>query len=148
ELFPFSYSEFLKFKNLKADENSVLEYLQKGGIPEYLKTDYAPILNFLVDDILMKDIVIRHGVRDVSSLRQLTSYLITNIGNLVSANRLIGMFDVKTAATFLDYFSYLKDVYLLDFVPVFNHSLKVQARNPKKEIGEHTSELQSRENLV
>lgn len=132
ELFPFSYSEFLKFKNLKADEDSVLEYLQKGGIPEYLKTDYAPILNFLVDDILMKDIVVRHGVRDVSSLRQLTNYLITNIGNLVSANRLIGMFDVKTAATFLDYFSYLKDVYLLDFVPVFNHSLKVQARNPKK----------------
>src|SRR5690606_6382137 len=39
ELFPFSYSEFLKFKNLKADENSLLEYLQKGGIPEYLKTD-------------------------------------------------------------------------------------------------------------
>jgi|GEM_PF-6519043 len=26
----------------------------------------------------------------------------------------------------------LKDAYLLEFVPMFSHSLKVQARNPKK----------------
>lgn len=60
------------------------------------------ILNTLVDDILMRDIAVRHSVRDVVSLRQLTAFLITNIGNLVSANKL------------------------------FSHSLKVQARNPKK----------------
>jgi len=32
----------------------------------------------------------------------------------------------------LEYFSFLKDAYLLEFVPIFSHSLKVQARNPKK----------------
>jgi len=42
------------------------------------------------------------------------------------------MFDIKSPATFLEYFSFLKDAYLFEFVPMFSHSLKVQARNPKK----------------
>lgn len=132
ELFPFSYSEFIRFKKLNNDENAVIDYLRTGGIPEYVKSDVSYVLNALVDDILMRDIAIRHSVRDVNSLRQLTAYLITNIGNLVSANKLSGMFDIKSPATFLEYFSFLKDAYLLDFIPMFSHSLKIQARNPKK----------------
>ncbi len=132
ELFPFSYSEFIRFKELENGENAVLGYLKTGGIPEYLKTGISVVLNTLVDDILMRDIAVRHSVRDINSLRQLTAFLITNIGNLVSANKLVGMFDIKSPATFLEYFSFLKDAYLLDFVPMFSHSLKVQARKPKK----------------
>lgn len=132
ELFPFSYSEFIQFKGLKSGEQAVLDYLKKGGIPEYVKTEIPVILNTLVDDILMRDIAIRHSIRDVNSLRQLTTFLITNIGNLVSANKLVGMFDIKSPVTFLEYFSFLKSAYLLEFVSVFSHSLKIQARNPKK----------------
>ena len=132
ELFPFSYSEYIRFKGLANRENAAMEYLKTGGIPEYVKTGMPIILNTLVDDILMRDIAVRHSVRDVVSLRQLTAYLITNIGNLVSANKLVGMFHIKSAATFLEYFSFLKDAYLLEFMPMFSHSLKVQARNPKK----------------
>ncbi|WP_270516591.1 ATP-binding protein [Sanguibacteroides sp. AM78-02pH3A] len=132
ELFPFSYSEFIRFKTLNSGENTVMDYLKNGGIPEYLKTGASIILNALVDDILMRDIAVRNNIRDVISLRQLTAYLITNIGNLVSANKLVGMFDIKSPATFLEYFSFLKDAYLFEFIPIFSHSLKVQARNPKK----------------
>lgn len=132
ELFPFSYSEFIRFRELSNDEHAVMTYLKTGGIPEYLKTGIPVVLNALVDDILMRDVAIRHSVRDVTSLRQLTTFLITNIGNLVSANKLVGMFDIKSPATFLEYFSFLKDAYLLEFVPMFSHSLKVQSRNPKK----------------
>lgn len=132
ELFPFSYSEYIRFKILNSGENSVMDYLKNGGIPEYLKTGTSIILNALVDDILMRDIAVRNNIRDVISLRQLTAYLITNIGNLVSANKLVGMFDTKSPATFLEYFSFLKDAYLFEFIPIFSHSLKVQARNPKK----------------
>lgn len=132
ELFPFSYSEFIRFKQLENGKEAVMDYLKAGGIPEYVKTGISVVLNALVDDILMRDIAVRHAVRDITSLRQLTAFLITNIGNLVSANKLVGMFDIKSPATFLEYFSFLKDAYLLDFVPMFSHSLKVQARNPKK----------------
>jgi predicted AAA+ superfamily ATPase len=132
ELFPFSYSEFIRFKDLNIEESTVTDYLKAGGIPEYIKSEIPAVLNTLVDDILMRDIAVRHSIRDIVSLRQLTAYLITNIGNLVSANKLVGMFDIKSPATFLEYFSFLKDAYLLEFIPMFSHSLKVQARNPKK----------------
>lgn len=132
ELFPFSYSEYVGFKGLADDENVVVEYLKTGGIPEYVKSGLPNVLNALVDDILLRDIAVRHSVRDVMSLRQLTAFLITNIGNLVSANKMIGMFNIKSPATFLEYFSFLKNAYLLEFMPLFSHSLKIQARNPKK----------------
>lgn len=132
ELFPFSFQEFISFKALQSGKDAVTNYLLTGGIPEYIKTGISTVLNTLVDDILMRDISVRHSVRDVSSLRQLTAFLITNTGNLISANKLIGMFDIKSPSTFLEYFSFLKDAYLLDFVPMFSHSLKVQARNPRK----------------
>jgi predicted AAA+ superfamily ATPase len=132
ELFPFSYSEFTRFKGLDNTDEAALDYLKKGGIPEYVKTGITTLLHTLVDDILMRDIVVRHSVRDAASLRQVAAFLITNIGNLVSANKLTGMFGIKSPSTFLEYFSFLKDAYLLDFVPMFSHSLKVQARNPKK----------------
>jgi len=132
ELFPFSYAEFIAFKKIENGKDAIITYLKTGGIPEYLKTGIPTVLNTLVDDILMRDIAVRHSVRDVTSLRRLTAYLITNIGNLISANKLIGMFDIKSPSTFLEYFSFLKDAYLLDFVPMFSHSLKRQARNPRK----------------
>lgn len=132
ELFPFSYSEYIHYKNIESGEAAVESYLNTGGIPEFIKTGLSDVIYTLVDDILMRDIAIRHSVRDINSLRQLAAYLISNIGNLVSANKLLGMFEIKSATTFLEYFSFLKDAYLLDFVPLFNHSLKVQARNPKK----------------
>jgi predicted AAA+ superfamily ATPase len=132
ELFPFSYTEYIHFLNKESNTETVEAYLHSGGIPEYLKTGLPNILSTLIDDILWRDIAVRHTVRDIASLRQLTVYLLTNIGNTVSANKLTGMFNIKSPSTFLEYFSYLKDAYLFEFVPLFSHSLKVQARNPKK----------------
>jgi len=160
ELFPFSYSEYSRYKNLENSEATVEHYLKGGGIPEFIKTGLSEVIHTLVDDILTRDIALRHSVRDINSLRQLAAYLISNTGNLVSANKLVGMFEIKSATTFLEYFSFLKDAYLLDFVPLYNHSLKVQARNPKKvyvldmgiysEISVSTSDNRGRrlENLV
>lgn len=106
--------------------------MHDGGIPEYVKYHAEIILNTLIDDILIRDIAIRNSIKDVNSLRALAVYLLSNVGNLVSAGKLTGMFDIKATSTFLDYFSFYQSSYLLEFVPIFNYSLKVQARNPKK----------------
>ncbi|MGE9811358.1 ATP-binding protein, partial [Ferroplasma acidiphilum] len=44
ELFPFSFKEFLSFKNLEANSESFMEYLTDGGFPEYLKYKKEEIL--------------------------------------------------------------------------------------------------------
>lgn len=132
ELFPFSYNEFLQFKNIGRDAVSLTEYMNSGGIPEYVKSGSGMVLTRLLDDILMRDIVLRYGVRDVTSLRQLAVYLMSNVGSMVSATRLSGLYGIKSPATLLEYFSYMKEAYLIEMVPQFSYSIKAQARNPKK----------------
>lgn len=132
ELFPFSYREFITYKETEADQESLKDYLVTGGMPEYVKSGQALILSSLMDDILVRDISVRHSVRDIDSLKQLAIYLISNVGVLVSANKLTGMFGIKSSTTILEYFNYFKDAYLVEFVPRFDYSIKAQARNPKK----------------
>jgi uncharacterized protein len=132
ELFPFSYNEFISYKKEEKNAGSVQHYMEIGGMPEYVKTSEGQILNHLADDILVRDISVRQSLRDVNTLRQLTVYLLSNVGNLVSASKLTGMYGVKSATTFLEYFSFLSDAYLVEFIPQFSYSLKTQARNLKK----------------
>jgi len=132
ELFPFSYCEFLGFKGLQADEKSLQKYMSTGGFPEFLKTNNTDILTELFHDILNRDIIVRHGIRDVRSLKNLAVYLVSNVGNLITASKLQQPLNIKATATVLDYFSFLEDAYLVNFMPKFSYSLKVQIVNPRK----------------
>lgn len=132
ELFPFSYNEFINFKKLENTTEAVEKYLLLGGFPEYIKTENEEILSQLLNDILNRDISVRYGIRDVASLKKLTVYLISNIGKLVSANNLKEIFGLKSTTTILEYFSYLENSYIVQFLPKFSYSLKTQIRNSKK----------------
>jgi len=73
-----------------------------------------------------------YGIRNVRVLKQLAVYLISNIGKPVSANKLTWLFEISAASTILEYFAYLENAYLVQFVPQFSYSLKKQIRNRKK----------------
>lgn len=132
ELFPFSYTEFLTFEETKASLSSFEQYMLKGGIPEYLRTQEPLILSSLLDDVLIRDIAVNKGVSNVQSLRQLAVYLLSNIGKPYSANRLKSVCGVASSTTVSDYISYMMDAYLVGSIGLYSDSLQVTARNPKK----------------
>ena len=132
ELYPFSYQEFLAFNKLENNVKSFDDYLQTGGMPEYVKNLRPNILTQLVDDILYRDIAVRHNIRNINGLREMTVFLMSNIGKPVAARRLTGLFGINATSTVTDYFAYLNNSYLIDFVPQFDFSVKAQSRNPKK----------------
>lgn len=132
ELFPFSYREFILYKQLESSTDSLLQYLDIGGFPEYVKQGANEILNHIFDDILIRDIAVRYGVRDVKTLQRLALYLVSNVGKLITSNRLKSMFEVGSANTITEYLSHLEDSYLLHFVPKFSYSLRKQMVNPRK----------------
>lgn len=132
ELFPFSYQEYLKFEKKKSSQKAIANYILEGGFPDFLKLKDPLVLQNLLNDILIRDIVVRYGIRDAVSLGRLAVYLISNIGRAVSANKLTQLFQIKATSTILEYFSYLENAYLVQFVPIFSYSVKVQIRNPKK----------------
>ena len=132
ELFPFSFREFCAFKKVEHNETSFFQYMQTGGFPEYIKTQDQDILTALLDDILYRDIAVRHNIRDVKSLKRLLIYLASNVSNLVSATKLTQSIGIKSTATILDYFSFFEQSYLIQFIPKFSYSYKVQLVNPRK----------------
>lgn len=132
ELFPFSFNEFVAFHEYEYDEKALGKFLDLGGFPGYLATQNADILNALLDDLIYRDIAVRHNIRDVRTLKHLLVYLATNISNLVSATKLRQYLGVKSTATVLEYFSYFEAAYLIQLVPKFSYSHKVQIVNPRK----------------
>ena len=122
ELFPFSFQEFCEFRNLPISSESVNQYVKLGGFPEFLKSERQEILNQLLDDLLVRDIAQRYGVRDLKSLQQLTVYLITNVGKPVSGNQLKKALEIGATSTVLEYFSYLEACWLFFFIPKFSYS--------------------------
>ena len=132
ELFPFSFVEFLKFMNQKPDKKSFEEYFQKGGLPEYLKLSRVEILQELLNDVITRDIVARHGLKNMKIIKDMALFLLTNIGKEFSYNNLRKMFNLGSTNTAVSFVSYLEDSYLLFTVPKFDYSLKKQQVNPKK----------------
>lgn len=132
ELFPFSFKEFLRFKNLAPSSQSLSVYMKSGGFPEYLKSNDAQQLATLFDDIILRDIVARYGIKDIKSLQRLASFLISNIGNRITANKLKQPLSVGATSTILTWLSHLELAYLFSFVPMYSHSTKAQLVNPRK----------------
>jgi uncharacterized protein len=132
ELSPFSYNEFLNFTSKKADAKSFNEYLQKGGFPEYLKFGRSEILQELFNDIVLRDIVVRHKLRSTKSIKEMALFLLSNVGVEFSYNTLAKNFSLGSTNSAISFVSFLEDSYLLFTIPKFSYSLKKQAVNPKK----------------
>lgn len=132
ELFPYSYTEFLSFRSLEPSAESLLSYMHTGGFPEYVKNGDDEQLASLFSDVLIRDIVTRHGIKDIKSLQRLTSYLFSNIGKRVTATSLRQDISLGATSTVLSWFSYLEQSYLLYFMPMYCNSVRAQLINPRK----------------
>jgi predicted AAA+ superfamily ATPase len=103
-LFPFSFEEFLRHHGqapparrdlLAARERTQLQsalrrYLVDGGFPEAQGLDAADRLRLLsgyVDVAILRDVVERHAVANVASLRWLVRHLLGNPGGLFSVEK-------------------------------------------------------------
>jgi len=132
ELFPFSYSEYLEFTGEERGDKSAERYMHAGGFPEMLKTGLAEILMQVFNDIVIRDIAVRYGLKHVSTLQQLAVWLISNTGKLITGNSVRKIFSIGSSASIMEYLSYFSNAWLFFFVPRFSYSNKVQLVNPRK----------------
>ena len=132
ELFPFSYNEYLMFLQLENNLTSFNLYLEDGGFPEYLKSKHKEQLQQLFKDIVYRDIIVRHGIRQAKTLIDIALFLIANVGKEYSLNGIKNTFGVGSANSVADYIHWLEDSYVLFSMPRFSWSLKSVSINPKK----------------
>ncbi len=132
ELFPFSYFEYLEFTKQKNNAGTLQKYMVTGGFPEYIHSENEEILSQVFNDILLRDIAVRHQLKQTQPIRSLAVYVLSNSGNKMSANALRKQFDIASTSTINEYLNYLQDSYLFQSVQKFAYSLKAQQVNPKK----------------
>ena len=120
------YEEFLLFHKMPDGYEALTAYLQYGGLPHLgriglddreLVDDY---LESVYSTILLKDIVERGQIRNVSLLKTLVRFMADNIGKLFSATSIVNFLKgqrVDTSAkVILNYLDLLCDAYIINRV--------------------------------
>jgi len=142
ELFPFSFSEILKYKNISADDDSTLgvarrksafeEYVSQGGFPELfeVKNKKAYIRN-LFNSIIARDIKQRFSVRYPEALRKMADYLTDTPCSEINYKSLAKQFSFGSAHTAENYVGYLRQAYLLIGLQKFSFKSRERIRNEK-----------------
>ncbi len=145
ELFPFSFAEFMRFRDYALPDTARMttadkgllrrhldEYLEFGGIPEPLKYPDLPLLRILYDDVIYRDIAVRYSIAEVGALKELAFYLLSNPSSLVSYNKLRQHLHLGSVNTVKNYVEYLENSWLIFTVNVYDYSVKRQQIAPKK----------------
>ena len=132
ELFPFSFKEYCEYLGKPHDWTEIDGYLKSGGFPRFLATRDESILFELFDDIMYRDVVAKHGIREMGAVQRLAAYLIENPGCRFSATRMLKSLNVSVASTVINWCDWFEDAYLFFFVPKYSDSIRAQLVNPRK----------------
>lgn len=145
DLFPFSFREYLKFVRYDFNEEDFFEtrkraaikkhfhdYMEKGGMPEYLKYGDEESLKKVYNDVLYRDVAAKYSIEDVKALRELSFYLISNISSSYTYNRLKKFLKLGSFNTVKNYINHLEDSFLFYSVELYSPSLKKQMVSPRK----------------
>ena len=144
ELFPFSFSEYLRMEDksyiterLSVKQRALLlndlnSYLETGGFPLVVKEKDAEIAHALFQDILYRDIVVRYKLSNVEEVRQIALYLASNTGKLFSYATLQTVSGLKSLSSVKNYLQYFEASFLFYYLKKFDYSVKKQIMNSRK----------------
>lgn len=121
ELYPFSFNELCQYYPNLSKEDVFKNYLTHGGFPQVQmfqdEKEKKTLLMDLYHSIVIKDIVERYKIRDVSSLEKYYLYLLNTTSSLFNAENIAAYFksENKTISkeTLYNYIKYAKDAYFI-----------------------------------
>lgn len=150
---PFSFREWLRHRGHEIPEDAgrltsrraalvdqqFAGYLESGGFPEaqgLSLPDRRHLLQNYVDVLLLRDVIERHEVTNVTALRWMVRRLLGSPASLFSVTKFES--DLKSQGiavgreTLYELLGHLEDTFLLQAVPVASDSEKRRQVNPRK----------------
>jgi predicted AAA+ superfamily ATPase len=150
---PFSFREFLRHhgheipddlsvltaKKTAALDHQFARYLEIGGFPEAQALEPShrrQLLQGYIDVLLLRDVVERHKVANITALRWLVRRLLSSPAGLFSVTKFSA--DLKSQGISVsrdhlyEFLSHLEDAFLLQTIPVASDSEKRRQVNPRK----------------
>ena len=137
-----SYREFLQFHNLEDSQESLESYLSVGGLPHLYRLGLDnedmiwEYLQNIYNTIVLKDVVQRENLRNVTLFENLMTFLSDNAGQLVSATSLSKYLKSQkvelTPLTAINYIKSASNAYIVNKVPRYDiHGKKLLESNDK-----------------
>ncbi|OGE83811.1 MAG: ATPase, partial [Candidatus Delongbacteria bacterium GWF2_40_14] len=123
---PLSFKEFLQFRKVKNEEQYEKEfglYLKYGGLPgiHFLKLEDEIVFQYIesiFNTILLKDVVQRYQVRDVTLLERITKFIFDNSGSITTAKKISDYLKSQNISagvqTVQNYISYIQEAFLIN----------------------------------
>jgi len=147
-ILPLSFREFLRFKGIKIERKDLYgrkihmikkllnEYLRFGGFPEVvLLRDKVRILEEYLSVMMARDVIERHGIRNVALIESIIKLLLSSYAKYTSYSSIHGFLRSEFGAsktTVLEYLKALEDSFFAFFLPKYARSEKESQRAPKK----------------
>lgn len=139
---PLTYPEFLEFHGLEDSDDSLMKYLNYGGLPGLrqigLDSDEHvwAYLSSVFNTIMLKDIIERHDIRNVPFLNNLIAFYADTTGKLTSANSISKYMKSQgesiSSNLVLLYRSFYEEAYLLASASRYDiHGKKILESNEK-----------------
>ncbi len=139
---PLSYLEFLVFHELQDSDESLMKYLNYGGLPGLRKIGLESeehiwaYLSSVFNTIMLKDIIERHDIRNVPFLNNLIAFYADTTGKLTSANNIAKYMKSQgvsiSSNLVLLYRSFYEEAYLLNVTSRYDiHGKKLLESNEK-----------------
>lgn len=139
---PLSYTEFLQFHNLQDSDESLMKYLNYGGLPGLRQVGLDcdeqvwTYLESVFNTIVLRDIIERHSIRNIPFLNSLITFYADTTGKLTSANSIAKYMksqDGKVSSNLvLLYRNFYCNAYLIDVVPRYDiHGKRLFESNEK-----------------
>ena len=142
-----SYREFLQFHNLQDGDDALAKYIQFGGLPGLLKMgldedDAMEYQKDVLNTVLLKDVISRNNIRNVSFLEKLTNFIADNIGKLISSSSISKYMKSQGTSvspdTVIDYTQYLEEAYIIHKVNRYDiHGKRLFESNDKFYFEDH-----------
>lgn len=153
EIFPLSFAEFLTYNGIFSTiptlpdaprtrgrlRKALSDYMERGGFPDVQGLDATSRIMMLqeyANAVVYRDIIERHDIPSVQSLKYVLQYLLHNFGRKVSVRAIAGVLrqlslpcDRESLGNYLSYFA---DSYFAYPVPLRTDSLAVRRTNPDK----------------
>ncbi|MEA3471651.1 MAG: ATP-binding protein [Thermodesulfobacteriota bacterium] len=152
EIFPFSFSEFLRFRKVKLKsverfgsktramlQNLIGQYVRTGGFPEVQTLDdelRRQVLRDYLDVVILRDVIERYSIRNTVALRALMRHIMSAPATRFSVNKFYNSLKSQgiacTKNNLYDYMAHLTDTFLFYQTPIHSRSERVRRVNPKK----------------
>jgi len=129
-VYPLVFSEFFQFRNKETRFTDLFnEFLKYGGMPgthhiEFKELEIYQYLSAIRDSVILKDVIKRNNIRDVSLLEKIMQFIFDNTGNVFSGRKITDYFKKERKLlgheTVYNYLKYLENAFIINRVPRFD----------------------------